>query len=269
MNDDPILALERELVGAAHRQAHARERVGILTRPRRQLGGPLSIAASVLVVLAVGAIAFAGLHGHTVTQAARASRHPTARSWQSVLRSELGVLRRPQTAADRRAQRWLGAWRNPATTEPGSVRIARLLPWGARAVVAIVRPTRQQPGGLALVAGNAGVRCCGPHTPGIAQGAMTLSFGAQSVTNGGWTWVLVVVPDGVTRVSFAWSRTSPSKRVDLMTTHRLPVIGNVAAAQLPIACCATTPVMTWYTASGRVVFDGTAVGAVTGNWRGH
>src|ERR1019366_8545960 len=146
--DDPVAMLERELVAAARRMnatdepsprrptgAHepASERPGVRGRPGVRpggLGAGISLAASVLVVLAVGS-AFL-LTGHSGSKRA-------ASPLQTMVDS-LAVLRRPQTPADRdpaTLQQIVRIVRSDRhfTPDLGLMRLAATTPWRARVVL--------------------------------------------------------------------------------------------------------------------------------------
>jgi hypothetical protein len=257
MRDEPVDLLERELLRAA-RRARVSAAAGP-PRPRRRAGWEgLALAGSVLVVVLVAAVALVGLHGHGGAR----RLGPVAPAGQDGrLRAVLGVLRRPQTAADRRALRRSHELQTPLATVVGgrldraSARLATITPWHARVLVAVVDPVRHrgrgQPAPLAqpsllLFTGEGGA-CCATAATVLATGD------AQYENDGGPPAVArlyAVVPDGVARVTFhvAAGKSHP--------THAITsaVHSNVAVVQTRGSCCAGwSPLMTWYAADGHVI----------------
>jgi hypothetical protein len=149
MRDDPLAMLERELVGAARRRAEGRL-VAPSSAPRRarlawSLGWLVTAAvAGASVVLAVGAVVLLG--GHT----ARPSSSHGGSSRQQLIEI-LGVLRRPQTPADRNPTllRELGR-SGPALALLGGtpdiplIRLAGVTPWGQKVFVVPLKPPTAQ-----------------------------------------------------------------------------------------------------------------------------
>jgi hypothetical protein len=226
-------------------------------RRRRPALGTLALAASVIVVFLVVGIALVALHGHPATRAGIGVR-PADPDGQ--LRAALGVLRRPQTAADRRALKRsheLGLPLGDAVggrLDPASARLATVTPWHVPVLLAVVEPARggsghprplSRPGLLLSTAQASG--CC-------ASAAGVEKTGDANYENDGGppavTRVYVVVPDGVARVTFhvAAGKGEPTRAIGA-TVH-----GNVAAIQTRDLCCAGwSPLMTWYAADGHVI----------------
>lgn len=251
MRDDPIELLERELLSAAQRRSTAS--AAVLSRPARGRPGwgALALAGSAIVVFLVAAVALVGLHGHTATRSTSgvAPAQPGPQ-----LRALLGVLRRPQTAADRRALRHSHvldpAGLAPAGTkiDPASGRLATITPWHAPVLVVLVDHVRVPRGGPGLLLSTGiGAGCCSSPAEVAASGDVSYEThsGPPAVTR-----VYAVVPDGVARVAFHAATARGGRR----TTISAGVHGNVAAAQTPGPCCAGwSPFMTWYAADGRVI----------------
>ena len=148
MNDDPLAMLERELVAAARRRAGgAVPSVPRAMTARWSLGAVVAAAiAGSSVLLALGAVILLGGHARPtpVPAAAAASRRQ--------LIDILGVLRRPQTAADRNPTllRELGR-SGPAlallggTPDMPLIRLAGVTPWGQKVFVVPLKPPTAQP----------------------------------------------------------------------------------------------------------------------------
>jgi hypothetical protein len=147
MNDDPLAMLERELVAAARRRAGgAVPSVPRAMTARWSLGAVVAAAiAGSSVLLALGAVILLGGHARPtpVPAAAAASRRQ--------LIDILGVLRRPQTAADLdptllRELRRPG----PALALIGGapdiplIRLAGVTPWGQKIFVVPLKPPTAQ-----------------------------------------------------------------------------------------------------------------------------
>lgn len=282
MVDDPILLLERELVDAARRRtAPPPVRRG---RPHRLTGrGPASLVVpgvAVAVALAVAVVALVSLNGgHGATQPRPRPRQPATSA--AAVRAErqltrvLAVLRRPQTALDRKilaqsglgtgAQGFLGGGR----VDAGSARLATITPWGSRVLVAVVIPAapgaRKRWGaagfepmaqaGLITWADHGG-GCCATARSIETTGSWSSSGAGRSFAGGSpATRYYVVVPDGVARVAFVSRPQSiqaggPTYRRTLTVTA--PVHGNVAAAEIHRQLNGG-PLMVWYAADGRVI----------------
>ncbi len=259
MRDDPVDLLARELLRAARRASVPSAAAAAPPPGRRRAGwGGLALAGSVIVVVLVAGVALVALHGHT---GVRRSAPASPAGEVSRLRARLSVLRRPQTAADRRALRRSHVLQTSLAAgiggrvDPGSARLATITPWHARVLVAVVEPVRRhgrgrsQPlshPGLLLFSGE-GSGCCATAASVAATGE------AQYENDGGPPAVArlyVVVPDGVARVTFHVAASTGE------ATHPITraVHGNVAVVQTPGACCAGwSPLMTWYAADGRVI----------------
>ena len=274
MNDDPIMQLERELVRAAERQ-QASSRSSRRPRP-----GTLALLGSILVTIVVaGGVLLLVPRHHAGHSTATTARTPTNQTNQQLTQT-LGVLRRPQTALDRKIlhQSGLSARggllvRGGGTIDAASARLAAITPWGSRVLLVLTNPptakdsaalrrrfpnmpmSMRDRSGLILWVDHGG-GCC--STAGSIAQAGDLSFsGAGRAFAGGSTAerVYVVVPDGVAKVAFYSPPQSvqaggPTYRHGLTLT--VPVHGNVAAVQWDRECC-NPPLMTWYGANGQVI----------------
>lgn len=239
--DDPILALERQLIGAARRRAAPRRRIG---------SGVLAIAASALVALAVAAGALALLGGHARSPRPAAPR-ATAAS-RARLIGLLAVLRRPQTSADLSLpgpERGLAVRDSPlGTPDRPLIRLAAVAPWGARIYLVAFKPlTGRQPltsrqlarSTRPLVAVLKRRAVQGEQIVILARGAPPGGGTAATIRSGQAIayvpllpavrprrplHMIEVVPDGVARVSLA---VAPAGRL----IKTVDVHGNTAAFQ--------------------------------------
>jgi hypothetical protein len=277
--DDPVAMLERELVAAARRMnatdepsprrptgAHepASERPGVRGRPGVRpggLGAGISLAASVLVVLAVGS-AFL-LTGHSGSKRA-------ASPLQTMVDS-LAVLRRPQTPADRdpaTLQQIVRIVRSDRhfTPDLGLMRLAATTPWRARVVLVPFTVTTSVAGTGSLRRGARASGAAGAK-PRWESARNLLVFVRGSLWGAGTAGairdhgilarvtfyrssgmgVVLVVPDGVTKVAFA----VPGLRV--ITAG---VKSNVAAFRVPTqraVLVMSASSVTWFGPGGRVL----------------
>lgn len=263
MIDDPILALERELVGAAQRRQAQPVTDGAWPSPRqsrRRAGaGALALVASVVIVGLVATAALVGLHGHT---RAPAPAKPVRPAQQPSLRDSLSVLRRPQTAADRQAVGLLPHPEAFGRLQPATVRVAARAPWGSPIVLAVFHATGADPGGLVVDAGGSATSCCGVRAPSIAADGLEMTsnagrtVGSGPATTSTETRMIVVVPDGVAAVRIVFPAQEqpgqPRFRTSL-STGPVRVRGNVAAIQVHRRCCGDPPEILWYAAGGRLL----------------
>ena len=205
-------------------------------RPRPGNGGVLLgvLATAVTVAVALAAIVLLG-HGHPRQST---NRHPQPSAQARELTSILGVLRRPQTTADRdpaliRELR-RGARDKYSLAIDGRpvlplVRVATITPWGQRIyVVPFLAPTDQAKRRLprrdqgAAVASTAALTTY-PVTAG--NGVPAEIEGGRDVGNGdyahgekpGSRWVMVV-PDGVAKVAL-WPATGQSPSIRVIRQH--------------------------------------------------
>jgi hypothetical protein len=205
-----------------HGDAHLADRRGSWLRRAR---GALTVALPISVTAAV-VVAVMVLVSHAGTRQS-AAPHPRAQLPRAVrpLTSILGVLRRPQTAADRdpKLVRQLRR-QSPIFGTPvlSLMRLATVAPWGQPIyMVPFLPPTKQElarvPG--ASRAGNIPKTAAVwtyPINPGSSLGVPAEIEGGRYATNMAWVkgakrgpaatrWVMVV-PDGVARVAL-WQAT--------------------------------------------------------------
>jgi hypothetical protein len=236
--------IENEPAGSSERAAaigRARPFRESKRRPGRIAGG-LWGGVSVAVALAVAAIALIAV-GHQRGADGRSARVPPA---GQALFSILGVLRRPQTAADRaaaleladqpaaqrrRIERRLAAKERrlaargvhdvrlerelqrlrgqelPAARPDTAVRLAAVTPWGERVILVPYRSGRTEE--LCIESGS-GDGDCGLTAALIKAGGAWSLEGAGRTFAGGSTAVrlFIIVPDGVAKVAFVLPRDS-------------------------------------------------------------
>lgn len=235
VTDDPIVALERQLVSAARRRA----------APRRRLeGGFVAVAAAVLVALAVAAGALALLGGRSQPLKPSVTATPSSRQQLVGL---LAVLRRPQTQADLS----LPGLKRPrsvphALAQPDQplIRLAAVAPWGARVYLVPFQPLSSSAMAhlrglvLQLARSRAGQ---GELLRIIARGAAPSAAASPAAIEDGRALAFVpllphvrprralrlveVVPDGVAHVSLAYA--SAGRVIKTVAVH-----GNTAAVQV-------------------------------------
>jgi len=216
---------------------------------RRSRASGVLLALSTAVAIAVVVGAMLAFHGHQRSPTHAASLPSSKASLVGIL----GVLRRPQTPADRDLGPVRLTLEHFVQPHPGSgaavisgLRLATVTPWGAKVFLVPVRSPRQpsaratgssESKGLGLAWLSPGAGCCSTAA-GIVAGQAWMSGGSGSLN-----YVLVIVPDGVARVTLA-----------LAHPVTAAVHGNVAALKVP------QPVenlgihkMTWYGPSGAIV----------------
>jgi hypothetical protein len=243
-------------------------------RPRPRYGGLILGACATAVTVAVALAALVLLsHGHPRQSTNRYSQ-PSAQARE--LTSILGVLRRPQTKADRdpaliRELR-RGARNKYSLAIEGRpvlslMRLATIAPWGQRIyVVPFLAPTEQAKKGLprrdqgAAVASTAALTTY-PVTAG--NGVRAEIEGGRDIGNGdyahgekpGSRWVMVV-PDGVAKVAL-WPATgsiaqhprhptTPGSKPIIVTVHN-----NIAAFHAPRFHAPGQEI--WYRPNGTIV----------------
>jgi hypothetical protein len=294
MHDDPIALLERELVGAARRRAVVTdEREGSsqeprgpwlsVPRPARRRSSLGAFAAVVLsglaLVVALGALV--SLHGRGRGASSNGPSAVTKSSPRQQLIDVLGILRRPQTPADRPqgilsqlSQTALPAWLGGPDLP--LVRYATTTPWGEKLYFVPIEPAtpaelesfarrqRLPEPQVAALAGRRG-ETLGVFSTGGGGGAgdaAAIEAGHGIGTSGGGgirgTRVTLVVPDGVARVKFVLPRQpNPLQYGAPIYPHSLtvtaPVHGNVAAVQLPRTIPEGPFPMIWYAADGHLI----------------
>ncbi len=278
--------LRSSLVEAAERAASTGERLPAppLGRSRRwPLAGlrALPIAIGVGVAIAIAVLALTQFR-HAPTAAHHTSVPATEQPPdRQALLNILGVLRRPQTGADRNSR---ALTRNlkyvvqdfGVTPDYSLIRRATTTPWGSPVYLVPVKPvavhaihapagsTRYAPlasqnyEGLMEVDGSGAGGDA--KAADIEAGHLLGASGAGHSFAGGSTQtrVILVVPDGVAKVTFVFPRQAdhndpgaPIYRRTLTVTA--PVHGNVVALQVPRECCGSNVPMIWYAADGHVV----------------
>lgn len=237
-----------QLYGAAERRARRRP------LPTLARSWPVAVSTAVVIVVAVVAVAMLS-HGHAPSAAPSPSPNsrPTATSNQ--LTGMLGVLRRPQTEADRQA--WIPAFFRTFASSgcraantplqcslrldralirqvlvPGSGYRVGLLPYTGGAAITGVALTLRGPGLDYLAAGPWSDSTTIPTGLSAlrSRGLMLSAYIAQGINRG-----VIVVPDGVARVVLG-----PVRLTDRSVTRRIaPTAGasavvhdNVALFQL-------------------------------------
>jgi hypothetical protein len=242
---DPIALLERELVSAARRRAAAGPVPAVLPWPRARrrrirVGDALSAAAAagaVIVALAALALLGGGGGGHPASIAAATPRDS--------LVATLAVLRRPQTAADRdpatlRQIARLDASSAAFRPDIAGIRLAGITPWGEKVVLVPFAVDRTSQ----LLVFVGGPLWGGAATSRIRAGGI---MAMETLRQPAGTGVVLVVPDGVVRVSLAAGaqRLSSTGVRDNIAVLRAPA---GAAAGLRAAAR-----ITWYGPGGVVV----------------
>lgn len=236
------------------------------------------ISAIVAVVIGIEALMLLGGHKRS-TQSAATQRAATLPPAERALASILGVLRRPQTAADRAA-----APEAAGGSDPALVRLVAVTPWGERVtlapypagahddlcigfVAALATPARGARARAARAGrAHSGGGDCGLTAALIEAGHGWSLEGAGHNFAGGSTAVrlLIVVPDGVAKVAFVLPRQPVPASVPGGPVYRhsltvaVPVHNNLAFVQINRECCDGNLVTRWFAADGRLI-------KVTGN----
>lgn len=181
-------------------------------------------------------------------------------------RLPLSVFARPQTGADRAAyaRARAGLLKGVGDVSAGSVRMARMTPWGQPVLLALGRgESASQPATVFSVAWDGEVVGAPLSSVAGTGWALEASRGGAYYAPAGvrapapFTRIVVLVPNGVARIRFAYPEGGPTRTV--------PVIGNVAAVQFPRPCCVLEPEMIWYSSGGSVVGHGLVT--PTSRWR--
>lgn len=242
----------------------------------------LPLALGIAVAVAIAVLALTALR-HPATSHAPAPTATQVHGRQALI-DILGVLRRPQTDADRDSRiltenlRSLaqGAGALAVTPDYPLIRRATTTPWGSPVFLVPVKPLpvhaiHAPPGstGYAPLQRQMGERLMEVDRSGsggdqtasaIEAGHFLGTMGAGRSFAGGSTGtrLILVVPDGVAKVAFVFPRQAdrndagaPVYRQSL--TAVAPVHGNVAAVQVPRACCGSNLPMIWYAPDGHVV----------------
>jgi hypothetical protein len=301
MSSDPLLDLEQELLQAAHRQVFAsrvrgpvhpgsaikipaealapvvaartpqrltgRAATGALSGRRvlgsRQVAALIVVAISCVIAATAAVGAVTGLWNGLPLGLLTTSAPPSPS-----LRSILGVLRRPQTAADRDSRVitafHVGPGLGRAVVELGGVRRATRLANGVEVFLVpeqLSQFTKDQYnlhgdvlGVLLGIDGQpSGGACCldGAHIRAIGRGGLTGEIPRGSTT------IVLVLPDGIARVRLLFGRqTRPGGHAyGVPLTLDIPVHGNVAAATTTARGVGDLQPLrvTWYAADGRTV----------------
>lgn len=254
-------------------------------RPRRRhrLARSAPIVISGLVAVLIGVVAVTELR-HRPHHPAPASSS-TAVAGKQALVDILAVLRRPQTALDRKvfaqsgmANSGFSQLLGDGDVDPASARVATITPWGSRVLLALMNPPSQaqsradarrfgariarrfeanRQGRLILWADHGGGAGGTPASIQAGDDTMTDGWGASYAGGSTGVRAYVVVPDGVARVTFVLPQTDhgrsqgPEYAGPLRIT--VAVHGNIAALEARRSCCQGQIPMIWYAADGRIV----------------
>jgi len=259
--------LERELIDAERRQAAlgGNHRRGDIPRRRRLSGAVVPVVAAVVaIVVAGGALLLTA--GHKVSP----SRHAAGSVGVQSLVSELGVLRRPQTAADRAFYSDRTVAQQPVGSPPRQSirRLTRLVPLPDRGRIFLYvvppGPGRRYSGlGYEERSVTNGVGACCQTAGALRRPG---GPGPNAYESGAYRTQLYfeIVPDGVARVQWVFprfARLALPLGVSVPGPHKtaltitVPVRDNIAAVMLPQRGTAARD--TWYAADGRVIADET------------
>ena len=250
-------------------------------RFHRLVGSP-AVAVSFLVVIAVAAVFL--MEGHRQPTPVPSSADRPARGLVDIL----GVLRRPQTPADRSLplQSFLRSpWSGPV--DRPLVRLATVTPWGRKLYLVAFKPgpirpiprtlKPNDPAAIALRAqmGKETLAVVTPWSCGSGCAASVGGAAAAEIESQGLLWMqpagrnfaggstavrlVAVVPDEVAKVVFVLPRqpSISSNPGGPIYRHalRVPVAvqHNVAAIQINRECCDSRPPMIWYAANGHAI----------------
>lgn len=280
--------LRGSLVHAAERSRVPAARAGRRGRREVRLGGlARAVPAMVLACLTVGigALALTSFHHRTDV----GGRQPAGAAKLTVTDRQLlqavAVLRRPQTALDRkiyRQSRLASLGQGPGIlgvqVDPASARLATITPWGTRVLLflAVPRSAQQRPAKPkasyqlmrvpSLASGGLGVEeqhgfgCCTTASVLRQDGSESEHGWGRSFAGGSSGFRLyVVVPDGVAKVTFVLPRNSNPGQYGAPIYSRalrvtVPVHGNVAAIEeAHRQCCGGSVAELWYSAGGKVI----------------
>jgi hypothetical protein len=261
----------------------------VASQPSRRRHPSTMIVPTVAVIVAAAVVVGVVLLLHPTT---RHDHHPAtqpatqANASRRELIKILGVLRRPQTAADRAFARRVEQiddgpiGHRQGTPDLPLVRYATTTPWGQRVYLVPFKPLTRT--GLAklkhrypnlpaeffrgastheeTVSVVAGGSSAGDSTPAqLESNALEMISGAGRSFAGGSTKerLIQVVPDGVVKVEFVFPRQPDgAQHGQKIYSHVLkvtvPVHNNVAAVEVNRECCGTGETI-WYAADGHVV----------------
>lgn len=286
MSEDPITALERELVNAARRRTGQPGPGRRPTAGRMLAGLGTGLVVAVTLALAAGALILLGGSGHQ-----RPAPSGVVSGRQQLV-DILGVLRRPQTNADLHSRAIAGLltrYQQGSATPPLAlrgtpdiplVRRASVTPWGSAVFLIPMKPATaqsiaaashqypqlaarflQRPPDFSLEGINlfvdGGGACCSTAEAVEAGAAMSMDGAGRSFAGGSTkTRFILLVPDGVAKVEFYFPSQmmpagGPTYRNSLAVT--VPVDGNIAAVEVNRECCASQPAMTWYAPDGTII----------------
>ena len=239
-------------------------------RSHRSLTDAIAVGVAVAVAIGVGLVFLvAGGHDRAPLNAGRNSTSPAA---ARPLTRILGVLRRPQTAADVAVESTLDGMFHGQNPELDLVRLAAVTPWGERVVLGTVKGQPYDALGLYVLSG-AGFGGSSATVTQIETGRAWTgedSVGAPTSRSRGIR-LIVVVPDGVAKVTFllaperhsgvafGWTGYAPLRS----PTVTVPVHNNIAFVRVKQYCCGEFPAMRWYASDGRLVrVTGSSTGSV-------
>ncbi len=268
-----LAELRAELRRAASEHGQLAQRWAVIGRrqPRRRIAGSLAVAMGSIVAIAVAVVVLSAGGVRGVSSHRQQLRHATApSSCTGVLFADLGVLRRPQTAIDRRfhppatppsgsSQRHAGAF--PYALVPRLTRLARTLPDGQSVVLGAYAPL---PGSEATRLGDLVlVFVAAPRTERLSvateESAPFLLSAYQSPPIQVNHILLSVVRDGIARVRWTFPRVHVPRRPHLPAGYVFPggsvtanVEENIAAAKALPRAFPTPSVATLLTPDGRV-----------------
>jgi hypothetical protein len=288
LKEDLFEAAQRVLPPeAGHAQA---PRLAARGWPSGRVATVVPVLVSVVLVVGIAAVALTAFRHGRPPRAAVASSSAAGSGSRRELIETIGVLRRPQKAADlgpairaaiERAFPPTNQGPLPSLGHPdlSLVRYATTTGWGQRLYLVPVKPHR--------TVGRAAVSHSGAPPPRVtenvpetlalvspqgwiinAQTAADIKAGTdgvfesagQRVLGGGTSAArfIYVVPDGVATVAFVLPRDAlpgvPFEPVYASTlTVRVPVHDNIAAVQVDRQFDRSGPPMIWYAADGRVI----------------
>lgn len=279
--------LRSSLVSAAERAADAPAGAQPASRRRHRPAIRLSSIPVVLgVALAVGIAVLALTQiRHHATPRRPSSTATTQAKGRKPLLDILGVLRRPQTSADRNSKlltRYLQGGGSPFQGPPDRalIRRATTTPWGSPVFLVPTAPgsvarlravfgRRHLPAALVRTVNGPGERLTELDSSGSGGGSTAAAIEAGTAISwagagrsfaGGsrQTRIILIVPDGVAKVAFVLPRQAdrndpgaPIYRRSLTVTAT--VHNNVAAVQTDRECCGGLTPMIWYASDGQII----------------